>query len=81
MWNKEGGIARKDSAVDLGLTALFAGQRKAASDRSLTWSCGVAFNPFIKQIFLDLSQNMLDGSSCHPRACYEAQCAEFAGLW
>ena len=59
-------IAGKDLAVDLALMAVFAGQGKTASDPPLPWPYGATFNLFIQQIFLDLHQDTLDGSSLHP---------------
>ena len=64
--DKRDDIAGKDLAVDLALMAVFAGQGKTASDPPLTWLKGAAFNPFIRQILLDLHQDTLDGSSLQP---------------
>ena len=60
--------------------ALLMGTKKSASDPSLTWSCGAAFDLIIRRIPLDLLENMLDGSSGHSISCYEVLCGEFPAI-
>ena len=37
----------------------------------------MCFNPIIRQVLLDLHENMLDGFSCHFILNYEVLCGEF----